>query len=152
MRLVWLLQQMPIIYRHNTSRAVFALNTKYSTFTVQYQLKFEIFFRAVSRSINHAVNRRPLTAKARVHSRAGASEICGEQSGSETGFSPSTAIFTCQFRSANAQHNFIYIPVLQGLQTGSEAWSLSLMKCYYGNLEAPNCTALLTYFWRGGTQ
>jgi hypothetical protein len=26
------------------------------------------------------------------------------------------------------------------------------MKCYYGNLEAPNCTALLTYFWRGGTQ
>jgi hypothetical protein len=46
-----------------------------------------------------AVNRRPLTAKARVRSRVGPCGICGGQSGTGTGFSPSTSVFPCHFHS-----------------------------------------------------
>jgi hypothetical protein len=46
-----------------------------------------------------AVSRRPLTAEARVRSRVSPGEICGGQSGTRTGFSPSTSVFPCQFHS-----------------------------------------------------
>jgi hypothetical protein len=46
-----------------------------------------------------AVSSWPLTAEARVRSRVGPCGICGEQSGTGTGFSPSTSIFPCQFLS-----------------------------------------------------
>jgi hypothetical protein len=49
-----------------------------------------------------AVNRRPPTAKARVRSRVSPCGICGGQSGTGTGFSPSTSIFRCQFHSTGA--------------------------------------------------
>jgi hypothetical protein len=51
---------------------------------VQQQMKFEIFFRAVTRFIQQAVSHWTLTAKARVHSRASQSEIYGGQNGSGT--------------------------------------------------------------------
>jgi hypothetical protein len=46
-----------------------------------------------------AVSRRPLTAEARVRSRVSPCGICGGQSGTGTGFSPSTSVFPCQFYS-----------------------------------------------------
>jgi hypothetical protein len=49
-----------------------------------------------------AVSRRPLTAEARVRSRVGPCGICGGQSGTGTGFSPSTLVFPCQFHSTGA--------------------------------------------------
>jgi hypothetical protein len=44
-----------------------------------------------------AVSRRPLTAEARVRSRIGPCGICGGQSGTGTGYSPSTSVFPDHF-------------------------------------------------------
>ena len=49
-----------------------------------------------------AVSRRRLTAEARVRSRVSPCAICGGQSGTGTGFSPSTPVFPCQFHSTGA--------------------------------------------------
>ena len=46
-----------------------------------------------------AVSRRPITAEARVRSRVSPCGICGGQSGTGTGLSPSTSGFPCQFHS-----------------------------------------------------
>jgi hypothetical protein len=49
-----------------------------------------------------AVSRRPLTAEARVRPQVGPCGICGGQSGTGTGFSPSTSVFPCQFHYTGA--------------------------------------------------
>jgi hypothetical protein len=49
-----------------------------------------------------AVSRRPRTAEARVLSRVSHCGICGGQSGTGTGLSPSTSVFLCQFHSTGA--------------------------------------------------
>jgi hypothetical protein len=54
------------------------------------------------RAMVQAVSRRPLTAEARVRSRASPCGICGGQSGTGTGFSPSTSVLPCQFHSTGA--------------------------------------------------
>jgi hypothetical protein len=50
-------------------------------------------------------SRRPLTAEARVQSWVSPCGICSGQSGTGTGFSPSTSVFPCQFNSTGAPLN-----------------------------------------------
>jgi hypothetical protein len=43
------------------------------------------------------VSRRPLTAEARIRFRVNPRGICGGQSGTRTGFYPSSSVFPCQY-------------------------------------------------------
>jgi hypothetical protein len=56
----------------------------------------------VGRAMAQAVSRLPPTAEARVRSQVSPCGICGGQSGTGTGFSPSTSVFPCQFHSTGA--------------------------------------------------
>jgi hypothetical protein len=66
-----------------------------------------------------AVSRRPLTAKARVRPWVSLCGICGDQSGTGTGFSPSTSVFPFQFHSTGA-------PLLGRMQKKTDHLSLHL--------------------------
>jgi hypothetical protein len=59
------------------------------------------------RAMAQAVSRRPLTAEALVRSRVSPCGICGGQTGTGTGFSPSTSVFPCQFHSTGAPLKWI---------------------------------------------
>jgi hypothetical protein len=48
------------------------------------------------------VSRRPLTAETKVRARVNLSGIFGGQSGTGTGFSPSSSVFPCQYHSTVA--------------------------------------------------
>ena len=52
--------------------------------------------------MDQAVSRRTLTAEARARSRVTPCGIFGEQSGTGTGFSPSTSVFPCKYHSTGA--------------------------------------------------
>jgi hypothetical protein len=66
-------------------------------------INFKIFIRGYDgRTMAQAVNRRPHTAEARFRSRVSICGVCGGQSGTGTGFSPSTPVFPCQFHSTGA--------------------------------------------------
>jgi hypothetical protein len=49
------------------------------------------------RAMAQVVNRRPLTAEARVRTRVNLCGICGGQIVTGTGFSPSSSVFPCQY-------------------------------------------------------
>jgi hypothetical protein len=54
----------------------------------------------LGRAMAQAVSRRPATAEARFRSRVSPCGICGGQSGTGAGISPSTSVFPCQFHSS----------------------------------------------------
>jgi hypothetical protein len=53
------------------------------------------------------VSRRPLTAEARFRVRVNPCGICSGQSGTGTGFSPSSSVFPCQYHSTVALQTHI---------------------------------------------
>jgi hypothetical protein len=56
------------------------------------------------------VSRRTLTAEARVCARVDPCEICGGQSGTGAGFSPSSLVFPCHYHSTIAPYSSITAP------------------------------------------
>jgi hypothetical protein len=56
----------------------------------------------IVRAMAQAVSRRPFTAETRVRSRVSSCGICSGQSGTGTGFSPSTSVFPCELHSTGA--------------------------------------------------
>jgi hypothetical protein len=56
----------------------------------------------MGRAMAQVVSRRPLTAEARVRARVNPRGICGGQSGTGTGVSPSSSVFPCQYHSTVA--------------------------------------------------
>jgi hypothetical protein len=61
-----------------------------------------------TRVMAQAVGRQPVTAKARLPSRASARWICGVLSGTGTAVSPSTSVLPCQYHSTSAPYSFIH--------------------------------------------
>jgi hypothetical protein len=53
--------------------------------------------RSAGRAMAQVVSRRPLTTEARVRVQVNPCGICGGQSGTGTGFSPSSSVFPCQY-------------------------------------------------------
>ena len=56
--------------------------------------------------MDRVVSPRPFTVDARVRCQVISREICGGQSGTVTGFSPSTSVFSCQYHSTGAVASF----------------------------------------------
>jgi hypothetical protein len=74
----------------------------------------EVIFGQNIRTNGHAmaqaVSRWHLTAEARVRAQVDPSGICGGQSGTGAGFSPSSSVFPCQYHSVIAPYSSITAP------------------------------------------
>ena len=79
------------------------------------------------------VNGRVVTAEARIQSQASPCNIYGGQSGTGTGFSPTTSVFPCQYHSTSTPYTYSSARsfLTQG-QTG-ESWEPSNKLCSFGN-------------------
>jgi hypothetical protein len=53
------------------------------------------------------ISRRPFTAEVCVECQASICEVCGAQSGTRTGFSPSTSSFLCRYYSIRAPYSIL---------------------------------------------
>jgi hypothetical protein len=59
--------------------------------------------------MDQAISRRPLTAEVRVRGQVSPFGICGGQSGTGTGFCPSSSVFVCLYYSTMALHAHVSI-------------------------------------------
>jgi hypothetical protein len=77
--------------------------------------------RKVGRAMAQVVMRRPLNSEDRVQARISPCGICGGQSGTGTGFSPSSSVFLCQYRSTMTLHTHISLAVINNRPIGGRS-------------------------------
>jgi hypothetical protein len=78
--------------------------------------------------MSQVIRRRPLAAESRVRSQIRSCGICGGHSGAETGFSPSTSVFSVSIFSP------LLLTHLPEGQTG-EVWETFKHQYFVGNLK-----------------
>jgi hypothetical protein len=79
-----------------------------------------------------AVSRRPVTVEAPARSHVSPCDICCEQSGTETGFSPSTSLLPCQYHSTNVLHTHLHLHVVLS-RTNQRNLGNFQKQCYFGS-------------------
>jgi len=94
--------------QHSSGRPIFAMETP--CVHQEKEICFFIPFNFKGPVMSWAVSRRHLKAEAWVRSQFNPCEICGGQSDTATGFSPSTSDFSCQYHSTNAPYPCIHLP------------------------------------------
>jgi hypothetical protein len=77
----------------------------------------EAMCRYPGRAMAQAVSRRPLTTEAPVRARVNPFGICGGQSGTGTGFSPSSLVLPCHYHSTVA----LQTRIMWGMNSGSSS-------------------------------
>ena len=88
---------------------------------------------------------RPLIAKAGVRFQVRPSEICGKQSGTGTGFSWSTSVFSCQYHATNAPQWSSSTRCFY--QSDKRAKPKNLPKMLFGNRGAPDRKGISSFFY-----
>ena len=89
---------------HFKQAAVFSIVFLVDTGSV-YRVVGTALLYTIETNVSPQVSRRPVTAGARVRSHVRPCEICGAQSDTGTGLSPSTSVFPCQYHSTNAPYS-----------------------------------------------
>ena len=94
---VWISEQTAIIPLYNINLLVFFIT---KTDCVYCAVRTEL-----SQSVSMCFGRWPLNTEARVRSQVSTCYICGGQSGTGTGLSPSTWVFLCHYHSTNVPYS-----------------------------------------------
>lgn len=82
---------------------------------------------------------RPLTSEAAVRSKAKPSGLYGRESGIGTEFSPSTAIFPCQYHHSTGVLQSYFVHLEPKLQNLSSLATVCLFMYYYNPVHKTNC-------------
>jgi hypothetical protein len=71
------------------------------------RIYLRVMYHLFGRAMAEAVSSWPLTAEARIRARVSPCDICGGQSGTGTGFSPSYSALPCQYHSTIAPYTSV---------------------------------------------
>jgi len=132
---MWIWEQAAIIFLYSINWLVFITKTEsvYCAVRAQY---LHITSRLLDRAMAQAVSRRPLTRKFWVRSQSNPTEICGEKSGTGTGFFSNYIGFSLSGPLRQyCTLIFSYTLFLSEEQMG-EAWNSSKKQCCFVNRRA----------------
>jgi hypothetical protein len=128
--LLWLCPATPKLVH---SYSIGVTNLALLSYSVVHFTTLAVFQNMSGRAMAQAVSRRPLTAEARVRVRVNQCGICGGQSGTGTGFSPSSSVSPVNIISRNIKideskriHFFSKCLLSVATYCSSPRWCMSL--------------------------